>query len=423
LQTGRAEISINIDPSSCNVMLSEKGLQRRIKRHINAQKQCFYAIVHPGFEQTARRELETIGISDIESIITGGIEFSGKLDDCYRVNLCAHTISRLLMRLFRFRTTRLETFRRRIRNFPWELYLSTTSPVSFSISCHRSRLHHTSRLEGEAFAGIGERIEKLGMQIDLYHGDEKFRNAQVIFVRFDGDRCQISLDTSGELLYHRGYSADYQKLIAEAPLRETIAASILLEAQLHQYDMLIDPMCGSGTFCIEAGALFSRRLPGIERDFAFRQWPAFRERAFNYLKKSLSGTTGLPSAALGKKIICSDRDQRAVSLARENIKRAAPGMSIEIQRRDFFEEKIPIPHDKKALIVMNPSYGTRLPLPDLKRHYRKIGTTIRDFYHKCGYAIIVPGIEPEKALSLPSHRKIAFSHGGIGVAVLIREGF
>jgi putative N6-adenine-specific DNA methylase len=404
-------------------MLSEKGLQRRIKQHIKAQKHHFYAIVHPGFEQTAQRELATFGINASAIITPGGVEFSGKLDDCYRVNLRTHTVSRLLMRLFRFRATRFDTFRKRIRNFPWELYLSTTSPVSFSTSCHRSRLHHTTRLESEAAAGIGERLEKHGMQINLYQGDEKFRNAQVIFVRFDGDRCQISLDTSGELLYRRGYTTGYQKLITEAPLRETIAASILLEAHLHQYDILIDPMCGSGTFSIEAGALFSRRLPGIERDFAFQHWPAFRERAFNYLKKSLAGSSGFPSAAAGKKIICSDRDQRAVSVARENIKQTALGMSIEIQRKDFLKERISLPDDKKALIVMNPPYGARLSPPDLKRHYRKIGTTIRDSYQNCGYAIIVPGIELEKALSLSYHRKIPFSHGGIGVAVLIRDGF
>ena len=404
-------------------MISEKGLQRRIKQHVNAQEHLFYAIVQPGFEQTARRELESIGISDIENIITGGIEFTGKLDDCYRANLCAHTISRLLMRLCSFRATRFDTFRKRIRAFPWELYLSMTSPVSFSINSHRSRLYHTGRLESESAAGIGERFEHLGMHVRMYQGDEKFRNAQVIFVRFDGDRCQISLDTSGEILYRRGYAADYQKLIAEAPLRETIAAAILLEANLHQYDILIDPMCGSGTFCIEAGALFSKRPPGIVRDFAFQHWPAFRERAFSHLKKGLAGTPAVPSASIDRKLICSDRDQRAVSLATENIKRAGLGMNIEIQKRDFLKERISLPDDKKTLIVMNPPYGTRLSQPDLKRHYRKIGNTIRASYQNCGYAIIVPGIELEKVLSLPYERKISFSHGGIGVAVLVSDGF
>lgn len=402
-------------------MATERGLQRRIKQHVNAQVHRFYAIVQPGFEKTAQNEIATMGIKESRHVGVGGIEFHGRLNDCYRVNICSRTISRIIMRLTSFRSVRFQKFRERVQDFPWELYLSG-NPVGLNISCHHSRLYHTGRLESEIMDGIRDRMGSHGIEALFYSGADTFSNAQVIFARLEHDTCQMSLDTSGALLYKRGYAEDYRKLVLAAPIRETLASLILLESRLLDYDVVLDPMCGSGTFSIEAGMIFSRRFPGMARGFAFERWPAFRRAAYNHLLKKLAEESGSKSIIREKKIICSDIKSEAVDTARENIRSSGLSDHIEIRKMDFLKETIPLPAGRRALLVLNPPYGTRLKNSGVERMYRNIGRKIRTDYNNCGYAILVPGLEIEKILSLTYNRKVLFMNGGIRVALLIRDG-
>jgi putative N6-adenine-specific DNA methylase len=402
------------------MIIDNRGLQRRIKRHVNAQVHQFYAIVQPGFEKTAQNELVTMGIKEPHYVAVGGIEFHGRLNDCYRANICSRTISRILMRLTSFKSASFEKFRERIQDFPWELYLRE-NPVGISISCHHSRLYHTGRLESEIMDGIRNRMESHGIEVLFYSGPDKFSNAQVIFARLEHDICQMSLDTSGALLYKRGYGENYRKLVLAAPIRETLASLILIESRLQEYDTVLDPMCGSGTFSIEAGMMFSSRFPGMARGFAFERWPAFRRAAYNHLLKNLSEKSGSRSVIQEKKIICSDINSEAVDTARENIRSSGLSDHIEIRKMDFLKETIPLPADRRALLVLNPPYGTRLKNSAVEGMYRNIGRKIRTDYNNCGYAILVPGIEIEKILSLTYNRKVLFMNGGIRVALLIRD--
>ena len=399
-------------------MATERGLQRRIKQHVNAQAHRFYAVVQPGFEKTAQDELATMGIRK-SHVDVGGIEFDGKLNDCYRINICSRTISRIIMRLKSFKSVHFQKFRERVQEFPWELYLGE-NPVGLNISSHHSRLYHTGRLESEIMDGIRKRMESHGIEVSFYSGADTFSNAQVVFARLENDICQMSLDTSGALLYKRGYAENYRKLVLAAPIRETLASLILLESRLPDYDMVIDPMCGSGTFSIEAGMIFSSRFPGMEREFAFERWPAFRRAAYNHLLKKLSEESGTKSVIREKKIICSDIKREAVAAARENIESSGLSDHIEIRNMDFLRETIPLPANRRALLVLNPPYGARLK-NSVELMYRNIGRKIRDDYSDCGYAILVPGLEIEKILSLTYNRKVLFMNGGIRVALLIRD--
>jgi putative N6-adenine-specific DNA methylase len=401
--------------------IDKRSLQRRTRQHVNAQEHRFYAVVQPGFEKTAQNELRGIGIEASSHTNEGGIEFNGRLDDCYRVNLCSRTISRLLMRLTSFKAKSFEKVKKRIQDFPWELYLCDDMPLSFSVSCHRSRLYHTGRLESEIAQRIRNRMESYGNEIVFYRGPDKFTDSQVVFGRFENDICQISLDTSGDLLYRRKYGEDYRGLSFRAPLRETIASLILLESRIFDYDIVMDPMCGSGTFSIESGMIFSNRYPGLNRGFAFERWPSFRRAAYNHQLKKLFEKSISESLIHEKRIICSDINSTAIDTARENIRISGLTDHIEIRKMDFLKETIPLPGDKRTLLVLNPPYGTRLKNSSVERIYRGIGRKIRTDYNNCGYAIIVPGIEIEKALSLTYNRKVLFMNGGIRVSLLIKD--
>lgn len=395
---------------------SEKALDRRIKQHVIAKECVFFAVVQPGFEDVAADELREIGVADGMRIVEGGIEFTGRLDACYRLNVCSRTATRVMMRIAEFKASNFVKLRTHACGIPWELHIKNGRSIVFSITCHHSRLYHTGRIEEELRGAISERLALYGLVPVFPDAAGGGDIPQTVFIRFDNDRCHVSLDTSGEPLYRRGYKTHG----VEAPLRETLAALILRAAHAERYGMIIDPMCGSGTFAIEAAMMMRRSLPGLHRDFAFMQWPSFRPAAFQYLVRSLSGGDAV-SAPLPGTVVCSDIDDSALAAARENARQAGVQDAVLPEKRDFLREKIVIPPDVKALIALNPPYGRRLSSGDTGALYRRIGETIRG-YAGCGYAIIVPALDLEKTMSLSYDRKILFMNGGIRVAVIVKNG-
>jgi len=396
-------------------MTEGRGLERRVKQHIAARDHSFFAIVQPGFEAAAARELAELGIGPMDETVEGGLEFTGKLEACYRANLCSRTITSLLMRIAAFRAEYFDRFHDRLTEIPWELYIRNGVSISFHITAHKSRLYHTGRLEEEARKAITSRFSEYGMAPSWESVNDEA--GQTVHLRLDHDRCQVSLDTSGDKLYKRG-----QKLhVTGAPLRETLAALILTEARVKEYDLVMDPLCGSGTFSLEAAGILSGLLPAPGRHFPFMDWPAFRPAAYNHLKK------GLQAEQVVKRetpfIFASDIDDRAMEAARKNISGAGLEGVISLEKRDFFREIHAIPAEKKCLIVLNPPYGGRLRNDDVRDFYHRMGRTLRDDYGRCGVAVIVPGLEQEKALALHRNRKILFMNGGIRVALLVRDGF
>ncbi|TFG75966.1 MAG: hypothetical protein E4H23_10155 [Chrysiogenales bacterium] len=399
--------------------VNEKALARRIKDHVVGQGHEFFAIVHPGFEAIVLRELLELGITVPEVRENGGIEFPAKLDDAWRVNLGAGTISRVLMRLCEFKATGFSEFRSKLAAFPWELHLADDARVVFSIHAGRSRLWHEGKLEEEAARAIAERLAVYGRSARFSaKTDAVAMGRQTVFLRLDENRCQASLDSSGELLYRRGFG----KFVEQAPLRETLACGILRAAAVERYPILIDPLCGSGTFALEAGAIFSGRPVNLDRSFAFQDWPSFKAARFRHVKDGLEREFKEKAPAGAHKVYCSDIDPKTTATARHNLEQAGFAPLAEVDPADFFHLHPPACDPAHVLLVMNPPYGTRQePGADIAALYRRIGDKVRRDYAGCGYAIIVPGLEIEKALGLPHEKKILFHNGGIPVALLIHH--
>lgn len=399
--------------------VNEKALARRIKDHIVGRRHDFFAVVNPGFEETAWKELLQLGIKATEEQETGGVSFSGRLEDAWRANLGAGTLSRVLMRLDRFKATGFGEFRARLAAIPWELQLADGARIAFSIHAGRSRLWHEGKLREEAARAIAARLAAYGRQADLSPARESDMAAcQRVFVRFDENRCQVSLDSSGELLYKRGLG----KLTEGAPLRETLACGVLREAAIERCRVVIDPFCGSGTFALEAGAIFSGRPVNSGRVFAFQDWPSFKPARFQHLREELAREFKEHAPAGPRKIYCSDIDPKAAATAKRNIELAGLAALAEVDQADFFHLHPPACDPAGVLLVMNPPYGARQEHDaDIASLYRRIGDKVRRDYAGCGYAIIVPGLEIEKALGLPHEKKIVFHNGGIPVALLIHQ--
>lgn len=388
-------------------MGEKKVSLRRIKQNVIGKHHCFFAIVQPGFEDTAKQELMDLGINEFLNVSPGGIEFKAKLNLCYKINLCTRTVSRLLMRLTSFRALYFNVLKNKTKEFPWELYLKNDARVVFNVTSKKSKLYHTDRITEECYAGIQSRLKEYGQTIHVLKKDNE--SAQKIMVRLQGDKCSLSLDTSGDFLYKRGQRVH----VTKAPLRETLAALILREAGWPKYDTLLDPMCGSGVFSIEGANMAFGHLANGEREFPFMNWPGFKPAAFSYLKKKL-----LQDISEHKKtILASDTDPDAVKAARDNISMANLEQAIKISTKDLFKGSSL--KTKTPLLVLNPPYGKRMNKKQMEKLYRQIGNTLRRNY-KGAYAVIVPGLAYEKVLSLTYDKKILFRNGGIKVSVLFK---
>lgn len=389
--------------------LNEKALQRRIKQHIYAKPHRFFAVFHPGFESAARAEIESIVPVLDPAVCDGGLEFSAEMEDLWRISLSTRCTTRILLRLSVFRVLFWDELRAKAAAVPWEIYINPDRGMSFSVTCHHSKLYHTGRIEQELIAAVSERFLSQGYRGTIAANAE---SPVKIFVRFQDDICALSLDTSGEPLYRRGYKTD----INEAPLRETLAASILLEAGVNEYDMLLDPMCGSGTIPIEGAMHAAGLLPGMNRGFAFETFPCFPDKRYAFIKKELE------NKALGRslQVFASDIDEKSLSACRANAERAGVTEKIDISQKDFFSSKKADYPAGRLLIAMNPPYGERLgPRSDIGAFFSSLGGRIRSSFPGCGFAVIVPGEEAERAFGLRWDRKIVFSHGGLKVALLI----
>jgi len=241
---------------------------------------------------------------------------------------------------------------------------------------------------------------------------------QTVYLRLEENRCQASLDASGPLLYRRGRG----RFVEQAPLRETLACAILRAAGAGNYRVLVDPFCGSGTFALEAGAIFGGLPVNLEREFAFQGWPAFKPARFQHVKAGMAEAFRERLAGGTRRIFSSDIDAKAAATAQHNLELAGLAPVAEVDQADFFHLHAPDCDPAAVLLVMNPPYGARQePGVDITSFYRRIGEKVRRDYAGCGFAIIVPGLELEKALGLPHEKKILFRNGGIGVALLVHD--
>src|SRR4051812_6625037 len=210
-----------------------------------------FAATAPGLESIAAGELKSLGVKGRQE--PGGVAFEGDLNGVYLANLWLRTASRVLLRLGRFHASTFYELERRAKKLPWADFLPATGSVEVRVTCRKSRLYHSDAV-AERILGAIARVAPAGIDVKIGaapgEGDDEAETSsrQLIVVRIVDDQCEVSADTSGELLHRRGYRQE----VARAPLRETLAAAMVLASGWDKRQPLLDPMCGSGTIPIEA---------------------------------------------------------------------------------------------------------------------------------------------------------------------------
>ncbi|MDR0786790.1 MAG: class I SAM-dependent RNA methyltransferase [Gemmatimonadota bacterium] len=397
-----------------------------------------FAVCAPGFEPVVAAELAALGITG--KVEAGGVSWMGVDREFYAANLHLRSAGRVLTRIARFRARSFMEMERHVRKINWTPYIEPGATVDLRVSSRKSRLYHEgaiaerfARFISEEVGGVATTLR--GREAEEEDGGEDAGSGsgegdsgagrgsatdsagQLFVIRFSRDECTVSVDGSGDLLHRRGY----RQAIAKAPLRETLAAGILLAAGWDGSTPLLDPLCGSGTFPIE-GALIARHIaPGIaNHDFAprpnaFSRWPTFQPELWERLVREAQAEVRerAPHSIAG-----SDRDTGAITAAHANATRAGVEGDISFDVRALSAAR-PTDNSTPGLIVANPPYGVRIgDTRPLRNLYASFGSLVRDHFPGWTVAMIVANDGLERFLELPLEELLRTGNGGIPVRVL-----
>ncbi|MFM2422091.1 MAG: hypothetical protein RL291_621, partial [Pseudomonadota bacterium] len=313
-----------------------------------------FIVAAPGLEAVLADEVKALGHGE-PRIETGGVTIHGGWRDVWRANLELRGASRVLARIATFKAKELVDLERLARQVPWGRVLKRGASIGVEATCRKSKIYHTGAVEERIAAAISA---ALGVEIsdapDVW-----------IMARIDNDIVTLSVDTSGELLHRRGFKAEVNK----APLRETMAALFLRASGYAGQEPVLDPMCGSGTFLIEAAEMAAGLKPGRARRFAFEHLVGFDKAAWDALRAQ-------PVAPVSStRFYGSDRDAGAIAMSRANAERAGVAERITFEQRAV-AELVP-PAGPPGLVICNPPYGTRIgERAKLLALYRQLGTAL-----------------------------------------------
>jgi putative N6-adenine-specific DNA methylase len=360
--------------------------------------ECF-AVTPPGAERLCAAELENLGIE--AQVQTGGVAFSAFAGDLYRANLWSRVASRVLVRLGEFRCRDFPALHKQLVKLPWGRFIRPGQACGVRVSCHTSRINHSGRIAETVVSAIQK-----ALGVDC--GDAGIE--QLIFIRIENDLCKVSVDSSGELLHRRGY----RKAVVAAPLRENLAAAILLKLGYDGSQTLVDAMTGSGTFAIEAALIAAGIAPGRLRQFAFMHWPHYRQNVWQLCLQE-SGT----KADIAGDILAIDMDPLAIGAARQNADVA--GVAERIQFKTGQMEALEAPATE-GILVMNPPYGERLgEVESLRPLYADFGKICRGSFKRWTIGWILANRKFEREVQIGCQRLWSFSNGGIKVDIRMRS--
>lgn len=292
----------------------------------------------PGHETTLAEEAGDQGFGPVATL-PGGVSFKGLWPDVWRANLELRGAGRVLARIGSFRAFHLAQLDKRARKFDWAVHLRPDVPLRVEVTCRKSKIYHAGAATERIVTAV---TETLGVQVN---DDAELR----LMARIEDDLVTFSLDTSGEPLHRRGY----KEAVGKAPMRETLAALFLRQCGYDGTEPVLDPMCGSGTFPIEAAEAAARLQPGRARCFAFEKMAAFDPAAWAAMKRATVAPRETSLRFLG-----FDRDAGAVRMASENAARAGVGAITQFTCQPL--SALTRPDGPPGLVMVNPPYGARI---------------------------------------------------------------
>lgn len=350
-----------------------------------------------GFEEILANELIKLGAQRVEQG-TRMVSFYGDKGFMYKANLALRTPLKILKPIKQFKVFNENSLYKGIQSIDWTDYISVHQSFVIDATIFSEQFNHSQFVALKSKDAIVDQFkEKYNARpnIDKEHPDLK------INIHIQQDLCTVSLDTSGASLHHRGY----RTATNIAPINEVLAAGILLLSGWKGQSNFLDPMCGSGTFLVEAAMIACNIPANINRkEFAFEKWRDWDADLFDKVEESLlKKIVDFPYDIVGY-----DKAPSAVIKAKDNARNANLDDYISVQQQNFFETEKQ--GDEPLHIVFNPPYGERLDI-DLERFYREIGDTLKQSYPGTNAWFITGNLEALKFVGLKPSRKIKLFNG------------
>ena len=355
-----------------------------------------YLVSPPGLEAILFDEVKSKNFNDAKQVL-GGVSIQGGWPEVWRANLEIRGTTRVLARIGSFHAGHLAQLDKLARKFPWGEFLRKDVALNVEVTCKKSRIYHA-----------GAAAQRIETALREEFGPTISEDAEVsIKARFEDNLCTISIDTSGESLHKRGH----KEAIGKAPMRETMASLFLRQCGYDGNETVVDPMCGSGTFILEAAEIAANLNPGRTRKFAFEQLTSFDPTVW---KQRCDAALPKPTDL---KFFGSDRDAGAIKMCKANAERA--GVTDQTIFQNHAVSDLMPPPGEPGLIIVNPPYGTRIgdkkPLFAL---YAALGKTLSTRFKGWRVGVITADSSLAKATSLTFAKPgKAVSHGGLNITL------
>ena len=350
-----------------------------------------------GMEKILAIELKQLGARDV---CEGNrlVHFTGDKGFMYKANLCLRTALKILKPIFQFRAENEGVLYDKLYHYDWSSLLSSDQTFAIDSVVNGKVFNHSLYVAQRCKDAIVDRFHK-------DHGKRPTVNTKHPDIRFHlhifDQKCSLSLDTSGDSLHHRGY----RSLTNIAPINEVLAAGIIMLSDWDQRRDFMDPMCGSGTFLIEAAMMACKIPVNLNRNvFAFEKWKDWDNILFNKIKDSKLNSVVSPVG----KIYGFDKAPSAIEKSATNIKNAGLQDFIQVNKANFFNSQKM--GDTPLHLLTNPPYGERLS-GDINTLYRKFGDVLKRSYPETEAWIISSNFEAIKSFGLRPSRKIKLFNG------------
>lgn len=325
----------------------------------------FFASTAKGLVEALEIELKSLGFAKTEKV-AGGVFFETNWEGCYRANLQSRLATRILKPILDFNAYQGDELYYNLMKHDFTKYIHPNQTIKVEASLTDCSIRDQRFLAMKTKDAI---VDQFREKFDVRPDVNTFNPDLKIYIRAHRDQYSVAIDTSGESLFMRGY----RKEAGDAPMKENLAAGLLMLAEWDQTSPIVDPTCGSGTILIEAAMMAMKIAPGSSRrQFGFERLIGFQQEAWDRVLEEAASQelTELPFKFYGY-----DVDRPVLRMAKENAKRAGVDHVVEFNFESVATLNPPV---EKGLLIANPPYGARLGDEDnLRDVYRDIGFTLK----------------------------------------------
>ena len=363
----------------------------------SSRSEAFFASAPRGLELLLKKELEGFSAHEV-NVVPGGVAFAGDWATCYRVNYWSRIASRVLWRVGAFSYRDEKDLYEAARALAWPRYFSVQKSIRVNVTAQKSPLKSLEFATLKVKDAVCDLFrDKVGSRPDVDRAAPDVR----IHAFLEEAKGILYLDTSGEALFKRGWRMD----IADAPIRENLAAGIIMLSGWKFDQPLLDPMCGGGTLLSEAAAMARGRAPGAKRVFGFEKLSVFDSKLWERTKNERTVQPVEP------RLYGSDTDPEALQAARRNLGAAGVERWVKLEQADVLERAAPA---SAGVLVANPPYGERIGSADeLAAFYPKLGDALKKRFAGWRCFIFTADMRLPKLIRLEPSRRTPLWNGAL----------